>query len=137
MKPTLETVQDMAKALNNISVQMCGPTSNPIQKHEFGRVRGIFEKFDLTSPRIEEALTDLEHVEAFWVSPQEHLDKLGVVGKTIEGLLAERDALLAALADLTRVANRVHLSGLEPHKNELARAVGHALNALAVYPAKL
>lgn len=37
----------------------------------------------------------------------------------------------AALRDLSQVANRVNLSGHEPHQNELARATGAAIAALA------
>lgn len=48
----LPVYNDMALALNNISVRMAGPSSNQTQQHEFDQVAAVFEKFSLTTPRI-------------------------------------------------------------------------------------
>lgn len=46
----------MAKALNNIGVELAGPSTNVGSAAEIAKVRAVFERHNITSPRMREAL---------------------------------------------------------------------------------
>mgnify|MGYP001584231833 CR=1 FL=1 len=59
MKRAHDTVVAMAKALNNISVELAGPSSNAGSAAEIAKVRAIFERHEITEPRVRDALETL------------------------------------------------------------------------------
>ncbi len=54
-----DTFRAMALALNNIAVELAGPSSNPGSAHEIAKVRAIFERHNITEPRMRDAIAAL------------------------------------------------------------------------------
>ena len=50
--PELALLEDLAKLANNIGVEFAGPSSNETHQRCISQLRAIFERWDITSPRI-------------------------------------------------------------------------------------
>ncbi len=56
----LPLLRDLAKLVNNVGVQMAGPSSNPVQRRDMDRIRAQYEARNITAPRINAVIAFLE-----------------------------------------------------------------------------